>query len=165
MIFDPYDSISSTILGWFGQSSAFLGDEKIAMVLIAIIALWSSFGYSMAIYLAGLQGVDRTYYEAAEIDGANPWQIFWRITLPLIMPSVTICLFIALQGTLGMSDYIIFLTNGAYGTTTIGFYIYKLTITMTNQGQVAAVSIVNFVFVSTIMLIYNKIMRSKEEQL
>lgn len=165
MMFDPYDSIFATVLSWFGKTSAFLGDEKIAMILIAIIGLWSSFGYSMAIYLAGLQGVDREYYEAAEIDGANAWNKFWKITLPLIMPSVTICIFIALQGTLGMSDYIIFLTNGAHGTTTIGFYIYRLTLNSINQGQVAAVSMVNFVFVSSIMLIYNKLMRAKEEQL
>jgi len=165
MMFDPYDSIFSTVLSWFGKTSAFLGDEKISIILIAIIALWASFGYSMAIYLAGLQGVDREYYEAAEIDGANSWQRFWKITLPLIMPSVTICIFIALQGTLGMSDYIIFLTNGAHGTTTIGFYIYRLTLNSVNQGQVAAVSMVNFVFVSSIMLLYNKIMRAKEEQL
>ncbi|MGN1099082.1 MAG: carbohydrate ABC transporter permease [Christensenellales bacterium] len=165
MMFDPYDSLFSTILSWFGKTSAFLGDENIAMVLIAVIALWASFGYSMAIYLAGLQGVNAEYYEAAEIDGANAWNKFWKITLPLIMPSVTICIFIALQGTLGMSDYIIFLTNGAHGTTTIGFYIYRLTLNSINQGQVAAVSMVNFVFVSSIMLLYNKLMRAKEEQL
>lgn len=165
MMFDPYDSLFSTILSWFGKTSAFLGDENIAMVLIAVIALWASFGYSMAIYLAGLQGVNGEYYEAAEIDGANAWNKFWKITLPLIMPSVTICIFIALQGTLGMSDYIIFLTNGAHGTTTIGFYIYRMTLNSINQGQVAAVSMVNFVFVSSIMLLYNKLMRAKEEQL
>ena len=55
--------------------------------------------------------------------------------------------------------------NGAHGTTTIGFYIYRLTLNSVNQGQVAAVSMVNFVFVSSIMLLYNKIMRAKEEQL
>ena len=166
MIFDPIDGVAANILKIFGAQSAFLGDEKISLVLISLIAIWSSFGYSMAIYLAGLKGVPDTYYEAAVIDGASSWQIFWKITLPLIWPAVTICLYIALQGTLGMSEYIIFLTNGAYGTRTIGFYIYNLTMTnAVNQGQTAAISIYNFAFVSTIMLLFKKYIRKQEEEL
>lgn len=148
--------------------SAFLGDPDLSLVLISLIALWASFGFSMAIYLAGLQGISKDYYEAARMDGASGWRCFWRITLPLLWPTVTICLWIAINGTLGMSEYIIFLTDGAHNTTTMAFYIYKITMDptiMQNQGQVAAVGLVYSMITAVILLLFNKFIRKREVEL
>lgn len=144
-----------------------LGSEKTAMIWVGVIAVWSSFGFSMAIYLAALQGVSKDYYEAGKLDGINAWTGFWRITLPLIWPSITICLWIALSGTIGMSDYIILLTGGGRNTKTIGFYIYDITMRggKVTRGQVAAVSIYFFIFTSTIMILFNKFVRKREVEM
>ena len=172
IIYDPLDGLASQVLKGLSKvfrflpaTSSFLGDEKMSMAYIAVTALWASYGYSMAIYLAGLQGVPKDCLEAAKLDGANAWQTFWRITLPLIWPAITICLWIALGGTIGMSEYIIFLTEGAYNTTTIGFYMYNMVMRNTaSQGQAAAVSLYFFAFTTTIMLLFNKFVRKREVQ-
>lgn len=153
LIFDPIDG---PLAKYFGIQSAFLGDPAWSLFCIVIIALWASFGYSMTIYLAGLQGIPKDYYEASQIDGANGWVQFFKITLPLLWPSVVICLWIAISGTLGMSDYIVLTTGGGYNTTTIGFYIFNTVVNgLVNQGQSAATAMYYFVFVTSVMLLFN----------
>ena len=173
MMYDPIDGFFANMLRslyavfpFIPESSAFLGDPDMSMIYIAITALWASFGYSMALYLAGLAGVSKDYYEAASLEGAGGFVTFFKITLPLIWPSVTICLWVALNGTLGMSEYIIFMTNGAHNTTTIGFYIYNMVMQNTaSQGQASAVSIYFFLFTTTVMLLFYKFVRKRETDL
>ncbi len=170
MMYDPIDGLFAMIyealhkvMPFFPESSAFLGNPKLSLVYISVAALWASFGYSMAIYLAGLAGIGKDYYEAASIEGAGRWALLKHITLPLLWPAVIINLWIALQGTIGMSEYIIFFTNGAYNTSTIGFYIYNMVMKRTaSQGQAAAVSIYFFFFTTTVMLLFNKFVRKRE---
>lgn len=160
LIYDPFRGPLAVKLH---IDSAFLGDPDLAMLFISIIALWANFGYSMTLYLAGLQGIPQDCLEAAVIDGANPVQRFFRITLPLLWPSVVICLWIAISGTLGMADYIMLTTQGAHNTTTIGFYIFDTVIkNSVNQGQSAATAIYNFLFVTAIMLAFNFFIRKRE---
>ena len=168
IILDPEDGAIIGLLKLFGSKAqpGLLGSVKTAMPWVGVIAVWSSFGFSMAIYLAALQGVSKDYYEAGKLDGINPWNGFWRITLPLIWPSVTICLWLALSGTIGMSDYIILLTGGGRNTKTIGFYIYDITMRGDfTRGQVAAVSIYFFIFTATIMILFNKYVRKREVEM
>ena len=109
----------------------------------------------MTIYLAGLQGIPTRYYEAATIDGAGAWARFRHITMPLLRPTIVICLWIAISGTLGMSDYIMLTTQGGHNTTTIGFYIFWTVVNnQLNKGLSAAVAMYNFLFTSTIMLLF-----------
>ncbi|MDR1094577.1 MAG: sugar ABC transporter permease [Clostridiales bacterium] len=163
LIFDPLDG---PLARYFHIDSAFLGDERFALVYIAVIALWASFGYSMVIYIAGLQNIPRDYYEAAMIDGASPRATFFRITLPLLKPAVTICLWIAISGTLGMADYIMLTTGGGHNTMTIGYYIFTSVIGNTvSQGQSAATAIYFFLFVTAIMLAFNFLMKRRSTEL
>lgn len=163
LLYDPNIGPFAQFLELFGKSSAFLGDSDISLICIVVIGLWSSYGYAMTIYLAGLQGVSRDYYEAASIDGAGAWTTFRRITLPLIWPTVTINLWIAISGALGMSDIIMLTTKGGYGTRTIGYYIFDTVINNTmNKGQAAAVAIYYFIFITTIMLLFNFLVRKRE---
>ena len=173
IMYDPIDGFFANLLEllhpalpFIPASSAFLGNPDTSMIFIAITALWASFGYSMALYLAGLAGVSKDYYEVAALEGAGGFTTFFRITLPLIWPSVTICLWVALNGTIGMSEYIIFMTNGAHNTTTIGFYIYNMVMQNTaSQGQSSAVSIYFFLFTTTVMLLFYKFIRKREVDL
>jgi len=173
IMFDPLDGPLAKLLEGLNKifpfikaSSAFLGSSESAMICVAIVAVWASFGFSMAIYLAGLVGISNDYYEVAKLEGANGWTVFFKITLPLLWPSVTICLFLAMQGTIGMSDYIILLTGGGRNTTTIGFYMYSIVMNHTaSHGQAAAVSMCFFVFTSVVMLAFNKLINSKEVEM
>lgn len=162
LMFDPIDGPFAKLLERFGTSSAFLGSEN-ALIFVSVIALWAGFGYSMVIYVAGLAGIDKDLYEAAEMDGANKWQIFKGLTLPLMWPVITICLWISLNGTIHMADFIIFTTKGQFGTKTFAYYIYESVIeNQVSQGQSAATSIYFTIFISVIMLLFNKFVKSKE---
>lgn len=165
LIFDPYRGPIAALLEPLGITSSFLGGDSTALLCVVIIALWASFGYSMVLYYAGLQSIDRTYYEAGEMDGVGPFQKLIYITLPLLKPYLVICYWIGISGALGVSDYIILTTMGGHGTTTIGFYIYNIVISNPiNQGQSAAVSNYNFIFVTAIMLLYNYLTGRKEKK-
>lgn len=173
IMYDPIDGPLVTLFNslhkvfpFIRENYPFLGSEKTAMTCVAIVTVWTSFGFSMAIYLAGLAGISSDYYEAAKLEGAGVFAVFFKITLPLLWPSVTICLFLALQGTIGMSDYIILLTGGGRNTTTIGFYMYSIVMNNTvSHGQAAAVSMCFFVFTSAVMLAFTKLLNRKEVEL
>ena len=173
IMFDPLDGPLAQlletlhgILPFIPDRAGFLGSSTEAILCVALVTVWASFGFSMAIYLAGLAGISKDYYEAAQLEGAGVFTVFFRITLPLLWPSVTICLFLALQGTIGMSDYIILLTGGGRNTTTIGFYMYSIVMNSTvSQGQAAAVSMCFFVFTSVVMMAATALLRRKEVDL
>jgi len=150
----------------FGYEGAMLGDPKIALLLISFMAIWAGFGFSMAIYLAGLQGIPKDYYEASVIDGAGAFKRFQYITLPLLVPSMTICVWVSLNTTLHVADYIFLTTRGGANTTTLGYYIFDRVVNnKLTQGQNAVVSLVFFVFVTLIMLSVNKVFRKMEVDL
>lgn len=166
LMFDPISGPFAQILAAFGGFSAFFGDPDISLWLISIVQLWAGFGFQMTIYLAGLQGISKEYYEAAEIDGASKWKLFLHITLPLIRPSMTICLWMAISGTLGMSDLVLLITGGNYNTKTFAFFLYDITMgSKMDQGQISALNLYFFVITTTIMLTYNHFFRKKEVEL
>lgn len=79
---------------------------------IIIVMCWQQIGYMMIIYIAGLQNVPDDLIEAAKIDGANDWQILWKIKIPMMMPSITICVFLTLTNSLKLFDQNLALTGG-----------------------------------------------------
>ncbi len=167
LMFDPYSGLFAYILGLFGESSAFLGDMNLALPLVIFVTIWANFGYSMAIYLAGLQAVPEEYYEAADIDGASNWNKLRHITIPLIRPSMTINFWISISGTIGMYDIMFILTGGgpANATRTFSLYFFNQLTLATNKGQVAAMSIYFFILTSIIMLSFNYFFRRKEVEM
>lgn len=163
MVFSTNNGPIYQICRALGIETSLLGDSRIALFLISVASVWAGFGFSMAIYLAGLQGVSKDYYEAAEVDGAKSAQKFFKITLPLIVPSITVCIWTALNTTLHVSDYIFLMNNGAAGTTTLGFYIFDMIFNnRLNYGQTSVISLVFFVFCSVIMMTVNKLLSRLE---
>ena len=79
---------------------------------LVILMAWQQIGYMMIIYIAGLQSIPDTLVEAAEIDGATPWQTFWKVKLPMLMPSITICLFLTITNSFKLFDQNLALTGG-----------------------------------------------------
>ena len=79
---------------------------------LVILMAWQQIGYMMIIYIAGLQSIPDTLTEAAEIDGATPWQTFWKVKFPMLMPSLTICLFLTITNSFKLFDQNMALTGG-----------------------------------------------------
>mgnify|MGYP005844858167 CR=1 FL=1 len=96
-------------LGW-------IGDPRLSIHCTSFMEIWRATGIAMAIYIAGLQSISPEYYEAARIDGANGWQKFKRITIPLLMPSITINVLLCLIYGFRMFEVIYFLTKGGPGS-------------------------------------------------
>ncbi len=93
---------------------------------IVILMCWQQIGYMMIIYVAGLQSVPDTLVEAAEIDGATRWQTFWKVKLPMLMPSITICLFLTITNSFKLFDQNMALTGGqpAHQSELLAYNIY-----------------------------------------
>lgn len=117
----PDQGIVSQFLGIFSAKLGhfdWLGTKSTAMYMVMLVDIWKGAGYCMVIYLAGLQAVPRECHEAALIDGANEWDTFWKVTLPLMISSVSINVLLCIIGGLKVFDLIVALTNGGPGMAT-----------------------------------------------
>jgi raffinose/stachyose/melibiose transport system permease protein len=126
--------------------------------------MWRSSGYLMAIYVAAIVSVDEDLYEAARVDGANWLQSTRRITLPLIMPAVTVGAFLMLSISSKLFDVIFALTNGGpYGTTeAFALNIYNEAFIYNNLGLASAKAVIFFVAVGVLTLVQVRFTRSRE---
>ena len=126
---------------------------------------WQMVGYMMIIYIAGIQGIPTELIEAAKIDGANSWQILKSITIPLVMPAVTICTFLTVSNSFKLFDQNLALTAGAPARTSsmLALDIYNTfygSIGYEGVGQAKAVMF--FLFVAAIVLLQLRFTRTKE---
>lgn len=143
-----------------------LGGQGTVVLSMVIVALWQGVGYIMVIYLAGLQSVDNALIEAAKIDGATGFKLFSKITLPLIMPSITVNLFMTLSQAFRTFDLNVALTNGGPGKSTLSLAldIYKEGFSNNAVGYAAAKAVVLFLIVFTITMIQIRVTKSREVQ-
>jgi multiple sugar transport system permease protein len=132
-------------------------NPKTSMMSVILVALWKELGYYMVIFLAGLQAISRTYYEAANIDGASGIQQFARITVPLISPTTFFVLIISIIGSFQIFDLTTVLTGGgpANSTNTIIMYVYQAGFKFFRMGYASALSAILFVIVLAITIIQN----------
>ena len=150
--------------GWRIFQLSWLGDYKLVFWSMIIVSLWQVVGFYCVIYIAGLQGLPEDVMEAATIDGAGGISKFFRITLPLIMPSITICLFTSLLNALKVFDLPFVLTSGGPGgtTTSIAMDIYNEAFFNNLYGYGTAKSLVFFVVIVVITMFQLKATKSKE---
>lgn len=148
--------IVNRILAAIGlPAKSWLGDPSLALGSVLVISVWFFMGYYMTIFLAGLQDIPRTYYEAAEIDGASRWQSFRQITWPLLRPtSVFVFMLSLITGVGGMQafDLIYVMTKGGpdNGTSLIIFYVYQTAFQYGDFGYAAAMA--SFVVAVTLII-------------
>jgi multiple sugar transport system permease protein len=123
-------------------------DPRIAMVSIALVVVWKFIGYYGLIFLAGLQAIPRELYEAATIDGASPWTCFWRITIPMINPSITIVFVFATILAFGIFTEPYLITGGGPlgSTRTFMLIIYQKTFENLEAGYGSAMAILMAAF-------------------
>jgi raffinose/stachyose/melibiose transport system permease protein len=157
---------SVLLLNFLDQS--WLGNASLGFWAIVAVSLWTGIGYMMIIYLAALQNIPKEIIEQAKIDGANSLQRFFHITLPLIVPSITVCLFLTLNGAFKQFDLVYALTNGGPGKSTrvLALDIYLEAFSSNYRyGYANAKAIVLFIFVLVITLIQLRILKKREIQL
>ena len=120
--------LNSAIKSMGGTGHNWLTDSHTALYMIMVVGLWMTVGYNMIILLAGMQGISKTYYEAAQIDGANFWQRLKSITLPMLTGSIMINLVFGITYGLKVFDIIYVLTNGGPGhaTEVVTTYSYQM---------------------------------------
>jgi multiple sugar transport system permease protein len=125
------------------------------MPAIIVMDVWKNTGFAMIIILAGLQGIPRVYYEAAEVDGASGFQTLSRITLPLLTPSIFFLVIIYGIGALQVFDSIVVLTAGGPGDTTRSavMFIYENAFQLFRLGYASAVAMTLLVVISSITLL------------
>jgi multiple sugar transport system permease protein len=126
-----------------------LGSTQWALPSIIIQAIWAGLGFNIIIFLAGLQGISQEYYEAAEIDGANPIQKFFNITLPLLSPTTFFILVTGVIGAFQVFDVPFIMTGGgpANATQTVVMLVYSNAFRIQKMGLAAAISYIIFVVI------------------
>lgn len=142
-------------------------DKVKALFAIVIMSVWSKMGYMMLIFVGGLNTIPPELYEAAAIDGARPWQRFQKITLPLLMPSFTIVIFLTLANSFKLLDRNVALTEGDFGTRMIALQIQKTVVDTSppDYGLAQAQAVIFFVLVATFSIIQVISTRRKEVEL
>jgi multiple sugar transport system permease protein len=160
-LLDPHFGLLNVLLGVFGvPPQQWLQSTTQAMPSIVIMSVWGGVGGTMLIYLAGLQGVPETLYEAARVDGANDWQAFWFVTLPMLRPVTLYVLVTSIIGSFQIFGPIFAMTNGgpAFATTTLVHQIYVNGFRYFNMGYAAAQSWVLFVLLLGLSLVNLRLM-------
>ncbi len=152
------------LTGWGFLDWSWLGEPRLAFWAVAFVGVWQSLGFYIVLYIAGLQAVPEDVLEAAVVDGCSGRQKFFRVTLPLLGPSFTTCIFMSLTNGLKVFDIILALTKGGPGGSTYSatLQIYKVAFTDNHYGLGSAEAIVYFLVVLVITQLVLRLMNRKE---
>ncbi len=152
------------LVGLGGVTPSWLGEPFWAAFSIVMMVVWQKAGYSMVIYVAGLQSIPQEVEEAAAVDGAGPWQRFWSVTWPLLAPATAINVLLTLVGGLKMFTEVFVLTAGGPGgsTDTLSTLLYKSAFQFNEFGYGIALAIVLAIIVSGFSVVQQR-MQAKGE--
>jgi raffinose/stachyose/melibiose transport system permease protein len=165
-IYSPRGALNALLesVGLDSLTRGWLGDSDLALWAVAAVVIWQYAGYSMVIFLAGLQNVPQELYEAAEIDGAGAFWKFLHVTFPMIAPATTVNLVLSTIGGLRLFDHVFALTEGGPGhaTETLSTMIYDQGFNFGYYGYSTAVALVLTLIVSAFVLLQLSFWRSRE---
>lgn len=156
----------STISGWFGGGNIdLLGNPKTALLTVIVVICWQFTPFYMVYFMAAFTNIPYDVFEAARIDGATRGQYFWRIALPLLVPSMKSAAILSMVGSLKYFDLIYVMTGGGPGTSTelMATYMYKQSFKTFNMGYGSAVAGGMFILISMVSLITMKLLNGKKE--
>jgi raffinose/stachyose/melibiose transport system permease protein len=153
-MYSPTGAINRSLdaVGLHGLRQDWLGDPSLALWAIVGVIVWQFAGYSMVIFLAGLQSIPHDVIEAAAVDGAGPFRRFWYVTRPLLAPALTVNLMLSIIGGLKLFDQVWVLTNGGPGTATetLSTLIYKNAFEFGEFAYSAGLALLLTVFVAVV---------------
>lgn len=165
-LYAPQGGLINQLLKMAGlPTQQFLRDTSLALPSITAVAIWRSIGFAIVIFLAGLQQIPDIYYEAAQIDGANRWQMFWRITLPLLNPVIVYLAVLQTIDFLRMFDLVQNMTQGGplKSTTTVVLEVYNEGFSSYNMGYAAALTVILFLVILLITVIQLRVLSRRVE--
>jgi multiple sugar transport system permease protein len=150
-----YGLINQLLRLWFHFNGPnWLTDSHFVIPAIAIVSIWQGLGFNTVLFLAGLQNIPAVYSEAARIDGANRFQLFWRVTLPLLSPTVFMATILSVIGSFQVFDLTYVLTDGGPGkdSYTIVYLLYKQGFQLFQFGNASASAVVLFIILLVLTL-------------
>ncbi len=169
-MFMKQGGVINTIIGMFGIArQPFLDSTAQAIYVVISNVIWQAMGFYTIIFLAGLKQIPQTYYEAAMIDGASPWQKFRKITIPLLNPTIVYLTVMATIQTLQVFTQVFNITSGGQGiaggplnsTISVVLYIYQLAFVNYKMGYASAATVVLFLIILAISLFQMKVLDKK----
>jgi glucose/mannose transport system permease protein len=157
-LLDPSVGLERTLhsLGWESFSFGWIKDSELAIYCVVIAAVWQTTGFVMAMFLAGLRGVDTEQINAARVDGAKTWQIYLRIIIPQLGPVFVSAFVILAHMAVKSYDLVVALTNGGPGRSTWlpSVFMYQYTFTRNEMSVGAASSVLMLVAIGVVVLPY-----------
>jgi len=166
VMFNPLSGPITLVLQHIGIRANLLGTASTALYAVIWVQIWANLGFSMMIYLAGMRAIPDDIYEAGKIDGTSPWSAFRHLTIPLLGPSITINVLLAIIGTITGFELIFVLTDGgpALSSQTLGMWVFNQAFFSNNRlpGFAAAIAMVQFLIVIVIALVMQQQLRRRE---
>jgi raffinose/stachyose/melibiose transport system permease protein len=167
VMFNPLGGVvTMTLQQLFGLRTNLLGTPGTALWAVIWVQIWANLGFSMMVFLAGMQNIPSDVYEAGKIDGTSAWSAFRFLTIPLLAPSITINVLLAIIGTITGFELIFVLTQGgpALATQTLGMWVFNQAFFSGNRlpGFAAAIAMVQFAIVFVIAMIMQYYLRRRE---
>ena len=146
-LFDPFSGSANALLVQMGAVETpinFFGERPLALIMVTVFEIWRYFPLSFLFILARMQSIDGDMYEAAEMDGASPFQQFWALSIPHLLGILSILFLLRFIWTFNKFDDIFLLTGGNAGTRTLTVNVYEQAFAISNIGAGAAVAVVIF---------------------
>ena len=167
-MYDPFFGLFAQLLtswGMQGWIKDWLGNKDIALYSVFVAYLWQTVGFSMVLFLAGLQNVSQTLVEAARIDGAGRWAVFKHVTLPALRPTITIVLVLSIISSLKAFDIVYGLTGGgpAQSTQMLALWAFTQAMQIFDFGRGAAISVVLLLITMAVVIPYLRWTQRHEE--
>ncbi len=165
ILFDPFSGSANALLIQMGltpQAINFFGDRPLALIMVTVFEIWRYFPLSFLFLLARMQSIDSDMYEAADMDGASPFQQFWSLSVPQLLGILSVLFLLRFIWTFNKFDDIFLLTGGNAGTRTLTVNVYEQAFAISNIGAGAAVAVVIFGCLLTFSLFFLKYISQEE---
>ncbi|MBM1218967.1 sugar ABC transporter permease [Ponticoccus sp. SC2-23] len=167
LLFDPFSGSANALLIQMGvtdEAINFFGERPLALITVTVFEIWRYFPLSFLFILARMQSIDNDMYEAADMDGASPFQQFWYLSMPQLLGILSVLFLLRFIWTFNKFDDIFLLTGGNAGTRTLTVNVYEQAFALSNLGAGAAVAVVIFACLLTFSIFFLKFI-SREEGL
>lgn len=167
ILFDPFSGSANALLVQMGvtqEAINFFGERPLALIMVTVFEIWRYFPLSFLFILARMQSIDSDMYEAADMDGASPFQQFWYLSVPQLLGILSVLFLLRFIWTFNKFDDIFLLTGGNAGTRTLTVNVYEQAFAISNIGAGAAVAVVIFGCLLTFSIFFLKYI-SREEGL
>lgn len=165
ILFDPFSGSANALLIQMGvtdQAINFFGERPLALIMVTVFEIWRYFPLSFLFILARMQSIDSEMYEAADMDGASPFQKFWYLSIPQLLGILSVLFLLRFIWTFNKFDDIFLLTGGNAGTRTLTVSVYEQAFAISNIGAGAAVAVVIFMCLVAFSLFFFRFISQEE---